>query len=324
MISGANDAVHDRGAGIPTYSLHGLALDADVPLVLPTTTRPADVVFRTAEPRRPEPCAGELLASMAPGGEPFYDVWRCDGRYLLRFHGYADFLIDPALSAIRGHAHPGADPRMVAVFLEGSVLAILLVLRGELVLHASAVDGPEGVLALAGGSGAGKTSLAAGLCAGGAPLVTDDVLRLDLSHDPVLAYGGSTELRLRESLSEAASLLPGHPLRTTADGRSAVRVGAGLGEARPLRVILLPALCEGLQEPALRRLRGAEALMGLIATPRTAWCAPQPQRDLLRHLSRLVAHVPVFEARIPWRPGTAREAAASLASAVEATLARVG
>jgi hypothetical protein len=76
-------------------------------------------------------------------------------------------------------------------FLTAQVLPLVAVLRGREVLHASAVALGERVIALVGGSGAGKTSLALQLVARGATLFADDVLALELRGGVVLAHPGA-------------------------------------------------------------------------------------------------------------------------------------
>lgn len=68
----------------------------------------------------------------------------------------------------------------------GAPLALALALRGVHLLHASAVAGPEGVVALCGDSGAGKSTLAAAAVEHpGLGRVADDILPVRLGADPV-------------------------------------------------------------------------------------------------------------------------------------------
>jgi hypothetical protein len=70
---------------------------------------------------------------------------------------------------------PGGDPGGLTNVLYGAVTALLLAQRGQFALHASTVAiGPAGV-ALAGLSGAGKSTTALALERRGHPLVADDV-----------------------------------------------------------------------------------------------------------------------------------------------------
>jgi hypothetical protein len=73
---------------------------------------------------------------------------------------------------------PGATSEDTATYLTGPVLGFILRLRGDLALHASAVQIGGGALAIVGPHGAGKSTTAAALVTRGFSLVTDDVLRV--------------------------------------------------------------------------------------------------------------------------------------------------
>ena len=62
--------------------------------------------------------------------------------------------------------------------LAGKLLGIVSVMRGYEPLHASAVDSPQGPIALVGPSGVGKSTLARELAGRGWALFTDDTLPL--------------------------------------------------------------------------------------------------------------------------------------------------
>jgi hypothetical protein len=70
------------------------------------------------------------------------------------------------------------------------VLPDIAIIRGYEALHASAVQSPLGVVALAAPSGIGKTTLALELVRRGWPLVTDDVLVLEATPSGVRAHPG--------------------------------------------------------------------------------------------------------------------------------------
>jgi hypothetical protein len=66
----------------------------------------------------------------------------------------------------------------LATYLTGPILGFVLRRRGQVSLHASAVQAGNGALILAGPHGAGKSTIAAALAARGCALVTDDVLHV--------------------------------------------------------------------------------------------------------------------------------------------------
>ena len=83
--------------------------------------------------------------------------------------------------------------------LAGKLLGIVSVMRGYEPLHASAVDSPQGPIALVGPSGVGKSTLARELAGRGWALFTDDTLPLALGLAGVRAHpaasAGSRPLR---------------------------------------------------------------------------------------------------------------------------------
>jgi hypothetical protein len=83
--------------------------------------------------------------------------------------------------------------------LLGRVLPNIAIMRGYEALHASAVDSPEGVVAVAGPSGMGKTTLALELLGRGWPLFADDVLTFGDGPGGVQAHPGSPHMNVAEA-----------------------------------------------------------------------------------------------------------------------------
>jgi hypothetical protein len=104
---------------------------------------------------------------------------------------------------------PDANERTVRLYLLGPALAILLHQRSLLVVHASAVSVDGRVAVFAGEKGEGKSTLAAAMHSRGHPLVTDDLLPVDLSNpDRLLVQPGFPQLKL---MPEAAAQLTANP-----------------------------------------------------------------------------------------------------------------
>ncbi|KRE44910.1 hypothetical protein ASG81_14580 [Paenibacillus sp. Soil522] len=83
--------------------------------------------------------------------------------------------------------YPGADEAKVRLYLLGTCMGVLLMQRGILPLHGSAVVIDGKVYAIVGESGAGKSTLAAAFAQAGYPLMTDDVIAVSLSDDSAAA-----------------------------------------------------------------------------------------------------------------------------------------
>jgi hypothetical protein len=102
------------------------------------------------------------------------------GRFLFQVPGVARFLLSGGRE-ILVEPVSGVAPGDVAIFLIGTVFGILLHQRGEIVLHASAVQVNGKAVLFCGPSGAGKSTLAAALAQRGFPLVADDLCAITLA-----------------------------------------------------------------------------------------------------------------------------------------------
>jgi hypothetical protein len=152
------------------YRAYGLAVESD--LELPELRRDffggADIVIRRRHIARPYPDPPQFTAfEFEPATQ--YLAWRKVGRYLIRGQDQID--VDPA---------PDAGEPLVRLPLLGPVMAVLLHLRGLLVLHASAVAiGGQSAIFL-GDKQAGKSTTAAALVAAGHRLLADDTLAVEV------------------------------------------------------------------------------------------------------------------------------------------------
>jgi hypothetical protein len=99
------------------------------------------------------------------------------GRILLTVPGLIRILIEGGRS-ITYAAEAGADLEEGLPFVTGMAFGALLHQRGDLVLHASAVDIGGRAVAFCGVSGSGKSTLAAALDRHGHALVADDICRV--------------------------------------------------------------------------------------------------------------------------------------------------
>jgi hypothetical protein len=142
-------------------------------------------------------CRFEMLSARNPSagdldwfhhwtiGENDEEVWlrfaRTADGYLLRFPSCGDFFVSADAAKIQCRPLPGTPEVTVRHLLLDQVIPLVLSRRERIVLHASAVLTGYGVIAFAGMTGQGKSTLAASLAREGCALVSDDclVLRLD-------------------------------------------------------------------------------------------------------------------------------------------------
>lgn len=303
--------------------LHGLALATTFPLhqdrPAPAGTVP-DVTVREGPPMAltDETPAGRVLLDHGTSPDRWYTaVERPDGSVLLRIYTVCDFVVSADVRSVEMRMVEGTDPGMGAILTSGTLIALLLQLRGTMVLHASGVELDDAVIAFLGHSGMGKSTLAALMCTAGARVVTDDVLPVVPGPVPMV-HPGATELRLRpgaESLT--ADLAPGtFRQRQSADQRQVIGLEGAQDAELPLAAIVLP---RPNREDRLEveALEGKDALFAVLSFPRLmGW---QDQDTLARtfaHASAVARSVPVLVAHVPWGPPFLPETAPMIRSAV--------
>jgi hypothetical protein len=131
-------------------------------------------------------------------GEPALRVFRLlDGKYY-RFN-YADdtkFLIDSSGSEVWAEWSEPLTLADTATYLLGPVLGFVMLLRGIVCLHASAVAIGNEAIALLGPAGSGKSTTAAAFAERGYSVLAEDVVTLDDRGDRFLVRPGYPCIRL--------------------------------------------------------------------------------------------------------------------------------
>jgi len=97
---------------------------------------------------------------------------------------------------------PDAEAEAVRAVLDGAMLGAVLHQRGDLPLHASTLVAPAGdrAVAIAGGSGAGKSTTAFALARAGWTLLSDDLTRVTIVNGVPTAWPGRSRLRLLDNV----------------------------------------------------------------------------------------------------------------------------
>jgi hypothetical protein len=307
----------------PVYTQCGLRIRSELDLHLPEAAGEGwDVDVRWGPDIHDSdvPPPGEVIAAHDFKGARWYTATATESGFLLRFRSCGEFVISADLSDVRVRRDPLGRSHLLPILFAGTASALLLALRGETVLHASAVALEGSALAFVGQSGRGKSTVAALLCLDGAKLVTDDVLTVDAG-PPVTCVGGASELRLRSSAAALADARPDSPSRTTADDRRAFSPPpAPLGRL-PLTGIVIPSPSRSAQDIQIHRLSPSDALFALLAFPRVhGWSRPGVLSRDFTTLSLVVNLIPVYQARIPWGPPFDPGVVRSLAALGTATL----
>jgi hypothetical protein len=155
-----------------------------------------------------------------------------------RFHLSAD--LGTVTCAIRDET----DPHGLR-FLLDTVLWWVCLARGLQVVHASAVESEQGVIAFAAATGGGKTSLAAELLRRGWPLFADDVLVLERRDGALIAHPGPPLMNLPAVAGYPREL--GRPLaRFPAQAENWVAVDNASNAPRPVAALFLLRRADGL------------------------------------------------------------------------------
>lgn len=305
------------------YRIHGLLVQSEIPLEAPTVDDGGEPDYRVVagEPRECEsaPPPGRLLAELQLGELGY---WACEDendpdRWTVRHAGLCETELDRDRKLIVVHPCPAADPGLIPVLVAGSALAHVLAAEGRLGLHASAVEHDGRAVAIAGPSGTGKSTLAAVLCAAGAGLVSDDVLRVDVTPQGAICFPGTRSLRLRPQAASLAADIGAADARETADGRTAVFPHCAGDGPLDLAAIVVPEPSREATRLDVTRLGAKDALVELLRHPRLAgWQTPDPIGRLFELTADVADGVPVFRATVPWGPPFAAGLGRQLLAAV--------
>lgn len=134
---------------------------------------------------------------------------------------------------------PGADPRTIALWLDGTLYAAIAALNGLYPLHASAVAHRGRVFAFTGATGAGKSTLVAALGRAGFAQFCDDTLILDIAGasahgGPPLCLPGHKRLKLWPEGAALAGVEPGELVAGDYPKHFVEPAGGTVGEPLPL------------------------------------------------------------------------------------------
>lgn len=158
-----------------SYVGYGLGIHSDLLLSeLLTGEAGADVIVRLDKLDGRLPEESSLQYGFWATAEGTYLFWEDVGTLLVR--GGNEIIIDPV---------PGVEERRLRLFLLGAAMGVLHHQRGQLVLHASAVEIDGGAVLFLGGRGWGKSTMAAALHDQGHRVLCDDVVAMELSEGGV-------------------------------------------------------------------------------------------------------------------------------------------
>lgn len=265
----------------------------------------------------PEPNEKLVVEWKPRSGRPFHGrvYQNHTGRYRLWTSDAGWFLVDPAVSIIA--AEHNVEPLRREVRMLTTPMLLLMVERGDLPLHASAVEIDGKAVLFGAPSRFGKTTMAAGFHAAGHRVLAEDVTCVQLADEPVVLPGPAL-LRIRKDVA-ARMVFPG----TIEAGRDAERSflaiepeRAGDGAPLPLGGVVL--IRGNSDDVRLERVAGVDLLRDLWALGFKLPTDADFQR-CFAGLTDLSEQVPIWNLHQPFDlerlPATVRQLAESVTSA---------
>lgn len=224
-------------------SLYGYEIETDLPLARLNEAQGerGTLSLLAADAPLAVPADEPVAVLESDGGQVLYATYEVERGCLMTMPPSGSFLIDPEAGAAWAD---GADhDELFEHRLGSTVAATLLAMRGDLALHAAAVEAAPGeAIVFCGPSHRGKSTLARALGAAGYPILAEDGLVVELEGEP-LAHPGLRGIRVRD-----------------AEGRVSLDMETGPGEAGPCRVAALILLDERGEELSVARFEAAEAM----------------------------------------------------------------
>ena len=244
--------------GMALHRAFGLTLRSEIPLpgLRPAPSGDADLVIESGDWEAIDAAWSGAARSPVwetsfPDGQAVRAELGLAGDQLIAYGDRARFHLSVDLRTVTCAARDETDPHWQR-FLLDTVLWWVCLSRGYQVVHASAVESDAGVLAFAGATGGGKTSLAAELLRRGGRLFADDVLVLERHDAGLIAHPGPPLMNL-----PCASGYPqevGRPLaRFPAQAENWVAVDRASERARPVTALFLLRRAAGLPLAVERR-----------------------------------------------------------------------
>ena len=232
-------------------------------------------------------------------GEPALRVFRLlDGKYY-RFY-YADqtqFVIDRSGSEVWAEWSSPLTLEDTATYLLGPVLGFVMLLRGVVCLHASAVAIGNEAIALVGPAGTGKSTTAAAFAERGYSVLAEDVVTLDDRGDRFLVRPGYPCIRLWPPAVKALYGSETHLPKLTPNWDKCYLDLSERFQGEPLPLAAIYQLGERRHDsvaPFVEKLDRTEGLMALVAnTYATKLMDKQMRAREFELLTRVVGNVSV-------------------------------
>jgi hypothetical protein len=232
-------------------------------------------------------------------GEPALRVFRVlDGRYYrFRYADETEFVVDSAGTEIWAAWREPLTLEDTATYLLGPVMGFVMLLRGIVCLHASAVAIGNEAIAFLGPAGSGKSTTAAAFAERGYSVLAEDVVTLDDRGDQFLVRPGYPCIRLWPAAVKALYGSETHLPKLTPNWDKCYLDLSDNFQGEPLRLAAIYHLSERRHEataPFVQALDRSEAMMSLVAnTYATKLMDKQMRAREFELLTRVVKSVPL-------------------------------
>lgn len=218
----------------------------------------------------------------------------------LRYESETTFVVDRAADRVWGSVQPPLTNEDLATYFLGPVMGFILRQRRVTCLHASAVELQGQGVVFAGDAGHGKSTTAGALALRGVPVMTDDIVPLELSEGEVWVMPGYPRVCLwPEAVENLLGKEEALPKLTPAWDKHFLPLDGVRGkfarEKRPLGLIYV--FGERSQEtnaPRIEEMQTREALLELVKRTYMNWLLDRERRaEEFDELCKVVERVPV-------------------------------
>jgi hypothetical protein len=274
------------------FRVCGLSIESDAPIPglrsSDFTLAPDLRVRMRGATAAPQACSSDALWFLSPytdeRGVPLLTVRVVGSCFLLSYAEGATFLVNDSGSAIDAWWEPPLTDADAADYLLGSVLALVLRLRGTVPLHASAVVIDERAIVFAGAPGAGKSSTAAAFARLGYPVLSDDIVLMADEDGVMMAHPSHGHLSVWPDTAERLFATESLPLHSDLYAKHRVDLierGYRFREsAVPVDTIcILGRRSAGGEAPMLRRMHPRAALVALVSQTYSNYLLDRTMRE---------------------------------------------
>lgn len=268
-------------------SLYGFEVKSDLPLLRLNSaagTRGELRIEVAAEPLLP-PAREPTGSLVTDGGYRWFASYELDdGSCLLQMPPTGSFLLEPAAGRIVVDP-TDEDAELREHRIASSAICTLLSLRGDLVLHAAAVDVQGRAVVFCGPSLRGKSTLARALGEAGHRLLGEDGIAIELDGREPMAFPGARGVRVRSRDGEGRN-------------RTDLLPDPGGDEPGPRPVAAIVLLGERGERLTVDPLEPARALA--LLTPNLVHSGGRKAiGSAFANLATLLGSVPAFVASLP-------------------------